>query len=357
MSRLIFWSFFANSMMSQPAQWKTILCFIANALLISSCEERFSIPVASIPDKYIIDAQLDNYFGATVSVQKLLPFSLKGKHYEFVKPSKVWVIDQNKVGDTIFLTHAKYKPFSYDRADETEVDFYTSPFKAELGHTYTIEVAVGNAIFKAEAAVPQDSIQVKLDASKYKMKTYFGRAYNLDCNFSFDLKGDSKYAQLAILQSLGKPGSGARIMVASEYTKLFSPNTLFSAGAKSGLDWKFPRFYDTFQIPTIDRDNCNEESPCPPGKEYTDKTRLCFISLNRGSYNNLFSLYSQPRRTRDDDVYNKQITFSNVESPANPASNWSGGALGYFHAYYVTTFPLPEPSPPSGIEGIRNDNR
>lgn len=245
------------------------------ALALAACKKVVSVDLNDAPPQLVIEGEITNGGTPQVKVSKSVAFAAANS-YPPVSGAVVRVTDSSNGLSAVLRESA---PGTYT----------TRAYSGVSGHTYLLAVSVEGKEYTASSVMPQP---VKLDSVTFAMNTDLSNKQSINAVMNFqDPAGVANYYQFS--ETLR-----GRVL----------PNIfVFEDRLSDGRYIEQPLFNDS---------------------AYLQRGDTMMITMN----------------CIDKNVYNYLFTLANVTSnnniqtvaPANPNSNLSGGALGYFSAH--TTF-------------------
>lgn len=297
---------------------------------IISCTEIIDVDLRDGSGEVVITAVTDNYFGTAVFVQKTVAFYDGDIESELssrtLEVTSVSIMDRADGNEKIPLTKTKSSIYHRERI------VYASSFKAKAGHTYTVEVVFEGKTYRATAKMPSEKVAVSVtsDGGEYgwkksELSSFLGEN-RYDLKYKVKIPSTQLYAGVSILSSgLLSDKKGKVILIEGpsfsiSSLELMAPNTLQSSAFEGGRDFNALELYEKKE----------------GGDDYDDKviqnTRLCVLTLEYEAYQYL-SILEHLNAGSGGEAPNK--------NPANPVSNWSYGALGYFYTRHIQAYLLP----------------
>lgn len=244
-------------------------------VFISSCEKVIDVDLNSVAKKYVIEGNITDQPGVCqVKITQTKDFN-EDNTFPGVSGAVVTVSDNG--GTPVVLT-------------ETSTGVYeTSSFTGTTGHTYTLTVNVGGQTFTAPSTMP---VLVPIDSIYIDERTFFG-----------DLR---KVPTLMYKDPLGK-GNGYHFI---EYKNGVRESTIFvrNDDFTDGND-------NSTALLSFGNDD-DDDDQIKTG----DTIRVVTECIDVAGYKYWSSLEAASGN-------------SNNATPANPVTNITGGALGYFSAH------------------------
>ncbi len=259
----------------------TGLSMLAAMALLSSCQKVIDVDVNDAEPKYVIEAIVTDQAGESKVLLSTTKKVSESNTFPGISGAAVTITDN--AGNTFVFT-------------ETTAGKYEAPdLTGAEGKTYSLQVIVNGETFTAASTMPQ---KINLDSIFISEEVLFGDARKL-VNVSYqDPAGKGqcyRYVQY-INDKKSKP--------------IFVNNDDYSDG----------KYVETKLWYIVDDDE-NEEEDIESG----DTIRLDMQCIDMPIYKYWYSV-------------NQSATGnSQSASPANPVTNISGGALGYFSAHTVQT--------------------
>lgn len=256
---------------------KSILSLVFISFLLVSCEEVITLDLATINEKYVIEANLTNVAGgANVAISKTKSFNSSS---DFIGESGAVVTIEDNNGIITRLTERNNK------------GIYTHPsLQGNPETSYKLKVDINGQQFTSSSRMPAI---VKLDS-----------VYALDLKV-FD--GSRKFTHVKFRDPIGK-GNNYRFL---EYR-----NGIYS---KSIMVTNDDLFDGNLVNQMLRPRDFNDETKFKVG----DKIKVEFLTIAEPVYKYWFSVNSGAQGGSDS------------AAPINPVSNLSGGALGYFSAHTI----------------------
>jgi hypothetical protein len=255
---------------------KLLINMVILMLLISSCEKVIDVNLNSVAKKYVIEGNITDQPGVCqVKITQTKDFD-EDNTFSGVSGAVVTVSDNG--GTPVALT-------------ETSTGVYeTTAINGTTGHTYTLTVVVDGQTFTAPSTMP---VLVPVDSIYIDERTFFG-----------DLR---KVPTLMYQDPLGK-GNGYHFV---EYKNGVREKTIFVRNDD---------FTDGNEITTallsFGDDDDDDDNQIKTG----DTIRVVMECIDVAGYKYWSSLEAASGN-------------SNNATPANPVTNITGGALGYFSAH------------------------
>lgn len=269
-----------------PLREMTLRCILF-LLLLTSCEKVINVNIKDADKVYVIEGVLTNRAGGCqVLVSRTKNFN-EDNSFTGISGAKVSITDSNGVQQTI---------------PETTAGVYSLPeFTGRRGMRYTLKVIINGQTFTASSTMPA-------------RRVLFDTVYIQDNTF-FDEK-----LKLVNIQYTDPPGKGNSYRFL-QYVNGVKENAVFIrnddlSDGKTTVTQLFPRDSDGNSISKIKSgDTVKVEMLCIDPEVYK-----YWYSLDQSATGN-----------------------TSVASPANPVTNISGGALGYFsaHTYQTRTITVP----------------
>jgi len=245
-------------------------------LFLASCEKVIEVDLNSASPKFVIEGMVTDGDGPQqVRITRTKNFD-ENNTFEGIDSAEVIIADDE--GNNAILSY--YGNGIYQTADLSGVP----------GNTYYLSVNIEEQIFTAESTMPHP---VELDSLYIQEFTAFGNSRNIPTVLYSDPAGIRNFY---------------RHILYVNYTRVLSIYINTDQG-NDGEQVERP-------LPYFGED---EEERIKAGDTITVKMQ----SIGKDVYDYLFSL-------------NQTLTQS-VATPANPVSNITGDALGYFSAYSVRT--------------------
>lgn len=262
--------------MRRKLHWQLLLVI---AVAFTSCEKVIDIDLNDVEKKYVIEGVLTDADGsAVVQISQTKNFS---DDNQFVGITGATVTIADGEGNTTIL-------------NETATGIYGSgSLTGESGKTYTLTVDLDGTTFKAAATMPA---KVNLD-SLYVIEEYFFGEVRKTANVQYqDPAG------------LGQSYRFVQYVNGKKENRIYIRNDDYTDGNESTVKLFSP--------------GDDEDDELKPG----DLIRVDMLCIDEPVYKYWYSFLTGGAEGG-----------SNNASPANPVSNISGGALGYFSAHTVQT--------------------
>lgn len=266
-------------MKKNPIYIITIFILISSNILITSCEEVIEIDLNSSDPQIVIEGIVTDQPGPyTIEITKTTDYYNPGE-YPTVSGAIVTISDGT--GNFEILT-------------ETESGIYQADsLQGYPGRTYSLSVEIDSEIYEASSKMPVALEIDRLDTRYVQAAIGDDGRYDLICNFR-DTPGIEDYCRLKVYKN------------DEEESGYFLYNGRLSDG-------NLVR-YDRFHIEEI---------------EENDMLRVDLLTIDKDVY----EYYS----TLNDVLATDPRGLGSTDVPANPNSNISGDALGYFGAYTIRT--------------------
>ncbi len=256
----------------------TCLYILIVILIISSCTKVVDINLNEASPKYVIEGNITNQPGnCQIIITQTIGFN-QTNNFPGISGAIVTISDDN--GIPIKLT------------DTGNGIYKTTVINGTSGHTYTLQVTIGNKIFTSQSKMPQ---QVFFDTVYIQDFIGFGNA--------------TKFANVVLLDPPGK-GNTYRFIQYKNNIKnnaIFIINDEYSDGKPNTI--LLAAFNSTDQQELKSKDKVLVEMHC----------------IDPILYNYWFSLDQN------------SSGGNSIATPGNAISNITGGALGYFSAHTVQT--------------------
>ena len=253
--------------------------FFIIILLFSSCEKVIDVSLNDSAKKYVIEGNISNEAGSCkIKITQSKDFS-ENNDFPGVSGAKVTVSDNG--GAAIALT-------------ETSQGMYESAtIKGTTGHVYNLNVTINGTVFTSSSSMP---VQVNLDTLYIKNEVFFGDSVKL---------ASIEY------NDPDTPGNAYHFILYKNKDRestVFVTNDDFTNGNNVTNDLWFAD------------DDGDKNKRLKRG----DSVKVVMECVDMPVYNYWFSL-------------DAASGSSDNATPANPVSNITGGALGYFSAHTVQT--------------------
>ena len=248
-------------------------------LLFSACEEVIELDLNTADQKFVIEATItDQAKGARVAISKTKSYASENEFTGF-SGATVEIIDE--LGKVTRITESTTKGI-----------YSNATLRGTPTQTYQLRVAAEGQTFTASCTMPA---QVRLD-----------EVYQYELNL-FD--GPRIYTHVKFKD----PAS-----VKNFYRFIEYKNNVYTKSIMVAND----EFTDGKQVNrAIFPFDFSDEAKLKKG----DKIRLSFLTIDEPIYKYWFSVKDGAQRTSDS------------AAPANPVTNLSGGAIGYFSAHTIQT--------------------
>jgi len=250
-------------------------------VLFNSCQKVINVDIKNAEKKYVIEAVVTDEPGAS----KVLLSTTKN-----ISETNVFPVIS---GATITVTDGAGNSTLFT---ETTAGNYTAPsFTGIPGRTYSLEVKINGEILTAKSIMPQ---KINLDTIFISDELLFGET--------------RKLVNIAYQDPPGKGQSYRYVQyINGNKTKpIFTNNDDYSDG----------KYVETKLWYLVDDDE-NPEEEIKSG----DTVKLDMLCIDNVVYKYWYS------------VFQSATGNSQSASPANPVTNISGGALGYFSAHTIQT--------------------
>lgn len=256
-----------------------LLCISLLLVLFSACEDVIDIDLKDVEPQIVIESSITDQLGSCmVKISKTGDY-FKPSIFPMVSGATVKIMDD--AGNSEIL-------------QETEAGVYTSPSLQGIpGSTYILKVNAEGKDYTAFSTMPNslhiDSLSYEYTSTGFGMHKKDG--YKLHCYFK-DPAGIDNYARFKVYKN----------------KKLLDGFFLYRDKFRDGNPIDFSDFLDeVFAL--------------------NDTLRVELLSVNKATFDYLSTLANVSGKT------NKGPTAT----PANPNTNLSNGALGYFGAFTVRT--------------------
>lgn len=308
---------------------RKIYILIIMSISLFSCIEDFDLKIEDYTPKYTIEAiisgDVDNNFvrvskiGQTLSSKDILIYGseklpkelgvehavviikdTKGNIYEFLKPLNP--VEKNPY----YLNYNEFDYFNYGYG------YYKAPegFKAIVGETYTLSVAIDNEEYTATSTVLDTPEITNIDVRKQKLEIQKDEAYVPFISFVDTYPNRTNYyiSQLYVIDENSNSAvinSSSRVWGYSIFDDaLLNTNVkdfMISFGTAPDHDAWYP--------------------------QYADRLKVVIMSVDKNTYDYYQILISQ--------IKNEGGMYS--QTPGSPKTNIKGGALGYFIAADISS--------------------
>lgn len=253
--------------------------FLIMIVLFTSCEKVIDVSLNDTAKKYVIEGNITNEAGdCKIKITQSKDFS-ENNDFSGVSGAKVTVSDNG--GAAIVLT-------------ETSQGMYESTtIKGITGHTYRLNVTINRTVFTSSSTMP---VPVNLDSLYIKDEVFFGNSVKLASIAYSDPVTIGNAYHFILYKNKDKEST------------VFVTNDDFTNGNKVTNDLWFAD------------DNDDDSKKLKQG----DTVKVVMECVDMPIYNYWYSI-------------DAASGSSNNATPANPVSNVTGGALGYFSAHTVQT--------------------
>jgi hypothetical protein len=152
------------------------LIVILTAVTLISCEEGITLDLKQTPSKIVIEAQVTNKPGYQfVKLSRTVDFYQEGKT---PKIADALVSVKDDLGETFTFVH---NPRAH--ADSAGIYIPQSPFKGEVGRTYTLTINSDGELYTAQdkmlSVIPIDSLKQQIDEDQVEEPENEGKIYEL----------------------------------------------------------------------------------------------------------------------------------------------------------------------------------
>jgi hypothetical protein len=261
--------------------WSRLWLLMTSAVLLTACEKVIDVELKSTDPKLVIEATLEKNQLATVRVSKSVQYD-ETNTFPPITDAVIILTDDTGAIDTL-------------RATTTAGTYTGRTITGQPGRRYTLRVARGGNIYTSTTTMPTPIV---LDSLRIEELTFGGDKRLLVVPLFQDPRGVRNYYRCK--QVRNKRPNPKIFLIDDEFTDgLRNQRTLFSPGGADTTDDDLLISGDSVYVEL--------QSIDPTSYEY-------LRTLNQ-------TLESDP-------------LFSTT--PANPMSNFSGGALGYFNVYSQT---------------------
>jgi hypothetical protein len=244
-------------------------------LFLTSCEKVIDIEVDDAAPKYVIEGVVDNESGGcVVKVSQTKAFG-SDNTFAGVAGAAVRITEEN--GAAVTLT-------------ETAKGIYRSPLVGVPGRKYTLQVTIGGQTYTATSKMP---VYVGIDSMYISF---------------MDWMGEKEYYPNVVYTDPAEKGNSYRFVLYINGAKtddIFGQNDDLSNGRNNTAS-------------LFSEDDLQDDL------KSGDQVRVELLSIDQPVYQYWYSLWQGA------------LGEGNAASPANPVSNISGGALGYFSAHTVS---------------------
>lgn len=243
---------------------------IISSFILSSCEEVIDLKLDSTSPKIVIQGNIYDQSGPyIITISKTVDFD-EASNYPMVSGATVIISDDHNNTDTL--------------TENSAGTYVTSKLLSTPGYTYTLTVTTGGKTYVATSKMPD---AVKID-SVFTEESFFGNEKIVSIKFK-DPKNVKNYYR--VIEFINNERQSAIQTIDDEL-----------------YDGKSIKYFIR-----SDRSNKNNSKKLNTG----DVVTVWLESIDKGAYDYF--------RTAGGDM-------SQSASPANPISNISNGALGYFNA-------------------------
>jgi len=274
------------------------------SLGLTACEDIITLDLKTTEPQVVIEASIYEYGSATVSITRTTDF-YRPNLVESVSGAQIIISDNYGRTDTLKGSSSvgQYADFTYR-------------VRGTPGRTYHVMVLVEGHQYEATSSMPAG---LNLDSLTTEYQPGGGIGAEQDAGYRVhvffrDNPGIHDYGRV----KLWRDG-------VYYYTSIYLYDGKFSDG--NPVDYNY--FFDVFK-----------------GGSYID---VQLISMEKSLYD-YFSTLSEVIISED------PSNFLDA-SPANPTTNWSGGALGYFGAFAVSHGQIVLPDSTTGIAGRGSGDR
>jgi Domain of unknown function (DUF4249) len=253
-------------------RYSTILFFTTAALLFDSCQKTVHLDLNNAAPQIVIQGEVTNDPGPyTITINKSTGFYAENS-FPPVSGAVVKISDDQGVTDSLTETSAG--------------SYSTHTLQGISGHTYTLSVFTGNNNYRAASTMPAP---VNLDSITFRRSTFDTKQINAIPNFQDPVGIKNFYQFIEYINGV-------------QFTRnIFVSSDRLSDGKYSTLALRSDSSY--FKI--------------------GDQLEIKMYCIDENVYN-YFNELDQSSGTG---------AFNTTASPANPASNISNGAYGYFSAH------------------------
>jgi hypothetical protein len=270
-------TFLLTIIQHHSSKWRSLLytLTIASVFILSSCEKVIDIDLEEGSKKYVIEGTVTNVAGS--------PHEVK------ISQTKKFEDNNNFVGISgATVTIQVNNSTSYTLSEASNGIYQTTAFTGVPGNTYKLSITVNGNNFTAESTMP--SKIVTLDTLTVSDLAFGGNSF--------------KTIAPAYIDPVGLGNSYRFIQYANgvQVKRIFVQNDELSDGLK------------------ITRPMVNPDSELKNG----DIIKVEMQCIDTNIYTYWYSL-------------DQASTGNSSATPANPVTNISGGALGYFSAHTVTS--------------------
>lgn len=251
------------------------LIFVAGAL--ASCQKVIDVDVRNAEKKFVVEAIVNDQRGK--SIVRLSTTKNVSESNEFPGVSGALVVVRDDAGN------------DYPFTETTPGNYTDTTFTGQTGKTYSLEVKIDGNTFTAQSTMPQ---KINLDTLYITDEVLFGES--------------RKLANIAYRDPLGR-GNFYRYI---QYINDKKSKQIFT----NSDDYTDGKYVDTKLWYIVDDDD-DEDEKIKSG----DTVSVEMQCIDDAVHKYWFS------------VYQSATGNSQSASPANPVTNISGGALGYFSAH------------------------
>jgi len=264
---------------------KNILLIILSLFLVTSCEKEIDLDLEDQSGSIVIEGNITDQAGPYyVKITKSVAFT-QANQYPAIENAKVVLSDNTGQTETLqYIGNGRYQ---------------TSTFVGQSGRTYTLKIQAEGKEYISTSTMPEAVVFEGLDQD------------------SFMVGGETSYTLLPVF--IDPPTLGNRYLFS--YTVNNNPKQYFSEfsdNVNNGMPNQRPLILpnddgeDPDDVKVIVGDTIHVEMQCIDDKVYTFYSALLQLSNGGGAGDGI--------------------------TPANPPSNISNGALGYFSAHTVRKY-------------------
>ena len=254
----------------------TILYIIFSIFLLSSCEDVIEIKLDSIEPKLVVE-------GAVNDVDSILKIKLS-KTGDYFHPSEYPKVSGAKI--TLAENNKNYKSL-----EETEPGVYSIDIDCKQNMLYTLNIESDDKTYEAEATIPAKISIDSLTAMYSPPTPHRKEGFVVNCHFT-DNPEVTNYFRLRVRKA----------DTVNNEKRFFIFDDKFIEGNSATMPWQ----YDIFQI--------------------TDTVVVELLSLDKSTYFFYKTL---------SDIAGSGMPGGG-STPANPETNLTNDALGYFGAYAIS---------------------
>lgn len=258
-------------------QFRNIIIFLFSAIIlvfISGCEKVIHLKTDNVPQKYVIEANLnDQQGGCIVRITQTIKLNDR-TIFPGVSLAKVTISDNASIPIGV----PEMAPGVY----------YSEFLRAQPGHRYELKVQIGDKTFTSEALAP--------------------RKVNFDSLYLHDFEAFGSVRKFAYVIFKDPPGKGDAYRFL-QFKNGVQNSNIFVMNDEYSDDRQINTFLAYFDQ--------SDDQKINPG----DTIRVEMQNIDPAIYKFFYSLSQS------------STGGTEVVAPGNPVSNINGGALGYFNVY------------------------